>query len=68
MRKVVIFSKTNGFWSDGPDLDLLNAQIQEMESDGWELVSATANTGLFGAIHSFTLVIELNEKQHVTKT
>ena len=40
MRKVVIFSKTKSFWSNDPDLDLLNAQIQEMESDGWELVSA----------------------------
>lgn len=68
MRKVVIFAKKKSFWSVVPDLDLLNIQIQEMENDGWELVSATANTGLFGAIYSFTLVIELTEKQHITKT
>jgi hypothetical protein len=68
MRKVVIFAKKKSSWSVVPDLDLLNIQIQEMENDGWELVSATANTGLFGAIYSFTLVIELTEKQHITKT
>lgn len=68
MRKVVIFAKKKSFWSVVPDLDLLNIQIQEMENDGWELVSASANTGLFGAIYSFTLVIELTEKQHITKT
>jgi hypothetical protein len=62
MRKVVVFNKKKGFWSDVPDLDLLNSQILEMESDGWKLVSATANTNIFGAIHSFTLVIELTEK------
>ncbi len=68
MKKVVIFNKKKSFWSDSPDLELLNIQIQEMESDGWELVSVTANTHLFGSISSFTLVIESPEKQHITKT
>jgi hypothetical protein len=68
MKKVVIFNKKKSFWSDGPDLELLNIQIQEMESDGWELVLVTANTHLFGGISSFTLVIESPEKQHITKT
>jgi hypothetical protein len=58
MKKVVIFNKKKNFWSDGPDLDLLNTQIQEIENDGWELLSVTANTHLFGGISSFTIVIE----------
>jgi hypothetical protein len=65
MKKVVIFNKKKSFWSDGPDLDLLNAQIQEMESDGWELVSVAANTNLMGGISSFTILIESPKQKHI---
>jgi hypothetical protein len=68
MKKVVIFNKKKSFWSDGPDLDLLNAQIQEMEIDGWELASVTANTNLMGGISSFTILIESPKQKHITKT
>ncbi|WP_293751606.1 hypothetical protein [uncultured Paraglaciecola sp.] len=62
MKKVVVFDQKKSFWSDGPDLDLLNSQIQEMESDGWKLLSVTANTHLLGGIASFTLLIESPSK------
>jgi hypothetical protein len=60
-KKIVVFNQKKSFWSDAPDLDLLNSQVQEMESDGWELLSVTANTHLLGGIVSFTLLIDLLE-------
>ena len=61
MRKVVIFNKKKSYWSDGPDLELLNKQIQEMEGDGWSLCSIETNINLFGMITSYTLLIESNQ-------
>ncbi|WP_299946887.1 hypothetical protein [uncultured Microbulbifer sp.] len=58
MRKVVIFDKAKKWWHESPDLDLLNAQIAEIENDNWAVVSVTANTNLFGMISSFTILIE----------
>ena len=66
MRKVVIFNKKKSYWSDGLDLELLNKQIEEMEGDGWSLCSLETNTGLFGAIISFTLLIESNQTNENT--
>ncbi|MBW8182500.1 hypothetical protein [Shewanella nanhaiensis] len=61
MRKVVIFNKrTNRFFGE-VDLTLLNAQIEEMEGEGHEIISVSANTDLFGNLVSFTLLIELSE-------
>lgn len=61
MRKVVIFSKTKNWWTEEPDIELLNQQIAEAEQAGWTLVSVSANTGIFGSIRSYTLVIESSE-------
>jgi len=58
MKKVVIFSKTKGFWGGEPDIDLLNKQIEEAENEGWSVISVTANTSLFGGISSYTILIE----------
>jgi hypothetical protein len=58
MRKVVVFEKVKHWLLGGVDLELLNEQITEMEKDGWNLVSVTANTHLFGGICSFNLLIE----------
>ncbi|MBA6265593.1 hypothetical protein [Colwellia sp. Bg11-12] len=58
MRKVVIFNKTKKWWHETPDLDLLNSQIAEIESDNWKVISVAANTNLFGIIASFTILIE----------
>jgi hypothetical protein len=58
MRKVVVFEKVKHWLLSGVDLELLNEQITEMEKDGWNLVSVTANTHLFGGICSFNLLIE----------
>ena len=58
MRKVVIFKRTKKWWHDSPDVDLLNAQIEEIESDGWKVISVTSNANLFGVITSFTILIE----------
>jgi hypothetical protein len=58
MRKVVIFNRIKKGWLGELDINLLNNQIAEIEKDGWKLISVTANTGIFGAIGSFTLLIE----------
>lgn len=39
MRKVVLFSKAKKWWHESPDVDLLNAQITEIEKDDWSIVS-----------------------------
>jgi hypothetical protein len=38
---------------------LLNAQITEIEKDGWSIVSVSANTNFLGFISSYTILIEL---------
>ena len=58
MRKIVVFNKVKHWLFGSVDLDLLNAQITEMERDGWNLVSVTANTHLLGGITSFNLLVE----------
>jgi hypothetical protein len=58
MRKVVNFSKKKSIWSGEPDLDLLNTQIQEIENDGWHIVSVTANSQFLFGIMSYTILIE----------
>lgn len=58
MKKVVIFSKKKSFWSVEPDIDLLNKQIEDAENDGWNVISVSANTSFFGAIASYTILIE----------
>lgn len=59
MTKVVLFSKTKKWWHESPDIDLLNAQITEMEKDGWLVISISANTNFLGFISSYTLLVEL---------
>jgi hypothetical protein len=44
MIKVVMFSKAKKWWHESPDVNLLNAQISEIEKDGWFIVSVSANT------------------------
>ena len=43
------------------DIILLNTQIQEIENDGWKIISVTANTALLGKMMSFTILIESPE-------
>ncbi len=61
MRKVVIFDKKTHWLLGAVDIELLNTQIQEIESDGWKIISVTANTAFLGAIMSFTILIESPE-------
>lgn len=58
MRRVVEFSKRK-FWGFGSvDLEVLNAQIDEINKDGWELISISPNTSISGFVISYTLLIE----------
>jgi hypothetical protein len=59
MRKVVLFSKAKKWWHESPDVDLLNAQITDIEKDDWSIVSVSANTNFLGFISSYTILIEL---------
>ena len=58
MRKIVNVSKKKYWLSSEPDLELLNRQIEEMEKDGWKLVSMATNCNLLGGINSYSLLIE----------
>ena len=58
MRKVVIFKRAKKWWHESPDVDLLNVQIEEIEREGWNVISVTSNANLFGVITSFTILIE----------
>ena len=58
MRKVVIFKRAKKWWHESPDVDLLNVQREEIERDGWNVISVTSNANLFGVITSFTILIE----------
>jgi hypothetical protein len=62
MRKVVHFDKPDSAWVWKPDLNLLNAQIESIENDGWRVLSVTANTNLLGMVMSYTILIELVPK------
>lgn len=61
MRKIVIFDKRRRWPPWEVDLEKLNIQIGEIESDGWVVISAQANVHLLGQISSFTLLIEQTE-------
>ncbi|PHI38918.1 hypothetical protein CBQ28_02640 [Pseudoalteromonas sp. GCY] len=58
MRRVVIFNKKKHFFSPGPDVELLNQEIEQIEQDGWKVLSVTANCDFLGNIGSFTILIE----------
>ena len=58
MRKIVVFNKATHWLFGSVDLALLNAQITEIENDGWQVISVSANTHFFGGIVSYTLLIE----------
>ncbi len=58
MRKVVNVSKKKHWYSAEPDLELLNQQIEEIEKDGWNVISIVTNCNLFGAISSYSLLLE----------
>ncbi|WP_018981312.1 hypothetical protein [Salinimonas chungwhensis] len=58
MRKIVHFSKTKNWFYTEPDLDLLNRQIAEIESNGWNVISVQSNCNFFGVTTSYTLLID----------
>ncbi|MBO1254995.1 DUF4177 domain-containing protein [Alteromonas sp. 5E99-2] len=59
MQKVIEFKK-KGFWSNQVDISSLNNKIDELTKDGWIIKSLTPNTSLFGAVTSYTILIELS--------
>ncbi|MEN3158609.1 hypothetical protein ABC502_09525 [Alkalimonas sp. NCh-2] len=65
MRRVVEFKqrKLCG-WGD-VDLDALNAQIQQISEEGWEVLSVTPNTWITGFVVSYTLLIECKASMQV---
>ncbi|GLP98034.1 hypothetical protein [Paraferrimonas sedimenticola] len=59
MRRVVRFNKTK-FLFGSIDLELLNKQIEEMESEGWRVLTVTPCCHFFGWVKGYTLLIESN--------
>jgi len=58
MRKIVTVSKKKHWFASEPDLELLNQQIEEMEKDGWKVLSVATNCHFLGGISSYSLLIE----------
>jgi hypothetical protein len=58
MRKIVNVSKKKSWFSAEPDLELLNQQIEDIEKEGWKVISIATNYNLFGAISSYSLLLE----------
>ncbi|MEI8617476.1 hypothetical protein P4S63_09765 [Pseudoalteromonas sp. B193] len=45
----------------GVDIAALNDRIQELNQDGWKVISAVPITGFYGQVHGYTLLIEIDE-------
>ena len=57
MRRVIEFSeriKVFLFLQGCVDLAKLNNQIDEIDKEGWEVISISANTDFFGTVMSYT--------------
>ncbi|TMN78431.1 MULTISPECIES: hypothetical protein [unclassified Pseudoalteromonas] len=59
MQKVIEFRKTR--FMGGVDIAALNVRIQELNQDGWKVISAVPITGFYGQVHGYTLFIEIDE-------
>jgi len=57
LRRVLEF-KERRFWIGDVNLALLNEQIQDIEKDGWRVVSVTPSSDFLGRVSSYTLLIE----------
>lgn len=60
LQRVIEFRKRN-FWSSQIDVDTLNEKIAELNKDGWTVKSITLSNAFFGAVISYTLLVELAE-------
>ena len=59
MQKVIEFRNTR--FMGGVNIAALNDRIQELNQDGWKVISAVPITGFYGQVHGYTLFIEIDE-------
>lgn len=59
LQKIIEF-KSKSFWFSQVDLNSLNTKISALNKDGWVIKSIISNTTIFGAVISYTLMIELS--------
>ena len=59
MQKVIEFRKAR--FMGGVNIAALNDRIQELNQDGWKVISAVPITGFYGQVHGYTLFIEIDE-------
>ena len=52
MQKVIEFRKTR--FMGGVNIAALNDRIQELNQDGWKVISAVPITGFYGQVHGYT--------------
>ncbi len=57
MQKVVEFKEVS-FWTSQPNIRSLNQKIEELNRDGFNVVSVIPNTGFSGRVTSYTLFVE----------
>lgn len=60
MIKIFEFKKKN-FWTSSFDIQELNDTLAEFNAQGWQAVSLTANTGVFGGLSSYAILLEKPE-------
>jgi hypothetical protein len=66
VKKVITFNEKKLFFQPGPDIDLLNKRIQDLEELGWNVKSVSPVAGFLGGVMHYELFIE-SGKNH-TKT
>ena len=59
MQKVIEFRKTR--FMGGVNIAALNDRIQELNQDGWKVISAVPISGFYGQVYGYTLFIEIDE-------
>ncbi|MFQ3251508.1 MAG: hypothetical protein ACI9O6_003358 [Glaciecola sp.] len=62
VKKVIYFGKKT--WFGVIDFEALNEKIQRIESEGWNLISITPASSFFGAVTSYSLLVELAIVNH----
>jgi len=60
MQKIIVFKK-HDFWTNQPNIDVLNEKIANLNSGGWKVVSIATNSNFLGIINSYSILIEMVE-------
>jgi hypothetical protein len=60
LQRIIEFKKKS-FWASQLDISALNEKVAVLNKDGWIVKKIIPNTYFLGGIHSYTLLVELQE-------